>query len=56
MNTSITVGQLIRRMQALNPQNYTGVIMTGMPPEQIKCNPETTVEEAGLLNSIIIQK
>lgn len=56
VNTSVTVGQLQRHMQALNPLNYTGVMMAGMPPSVVTAGPETTLEEAGLLNAVIIQK
>lgn len=56
VNTSITVGQLLRHMQALNPLNYTGTMMTGMPPTPITADHEMTLEEAGLLNAVIMQK
>jgi hypothetical protein len=56
VNTSVTVGQLVRHMQALNPANYTGLIMAGTPPTPVKADMEATLEEAGLLNTVIIQQ
>lgn len=55
VNTHTTIQQLINHMHALNPDHHTGAIMYGQPP-QLVSNHDQTVEEAGLLNEIIMQQ